>query len=183
MSEQDLVKRSDEGPAPDFEPAFAQTEEKNPIRPFFWIGGVAVLLIVGLIWMIANLNPDNRSRALDNVVRSGSADFDSYKDKVELEVIDKIVYPSMIGLWQLEVKARMHNRGDRPVTGVEVLGKMLDLDDKVIAQATSIPIPQVRRDTLKPGESLAFTVKVDAPGKYTEDQVKDIVIELKGLRF
>jgi hypothetical protein len=166
-----------------YEPDFKQNDEKNPIRPFIWVGGIAVLLIVGLIWVVLHLNSETRSMPLENVARAGSSDFDAYKGKLELEVIDKIVYPNMIGLWQLEVKARMHNRGDRPITGVEVLGKMLDMNDKVIAQATSIPIPRIRKDPLKPGESLAFSVKVDAPGKVTEDQVKDIVIELRGLRF
>jgi hypothetical protein len=157
--------------------------ERNPIRPFIWVGGVAVLLIVALIWILTHLNPENRPTTLENVARSGSVDFDGYKDKIEFEVIDKLVYPNMIGLWQLQVRARLHNRGERPVTGVEVVGKMLDLQDKVIAQATSVPIPRIRKEPLKPGESLEFSVKVDAPGKVTEDDVKDIVLELRGLRF
>jgi hypothetical protein len=182
MMEHESLQKSDQTPeyVPKFEPV---NEEKNPIRPFIWIGGVAVVVIMGLIWLLVSVNLDNRSNSLANVSRSGTAEFEGYKDKLELEVIDKIVYPNMIGLWQLEVKARMHNRGDRPVTGVEVLGKMLDLNDKVIAQATSIPVPRIRREPLKPGESLAFSVKVDAPGKVTEAEVKDIVIELRGLRF
>jgi hypothetical protein len=182
MMEPESLQKSDKNP--EFVPEFEQAgDEKNPIRPFIWIGGVAVVLIVGLIWLVLQYNPDNRSNSLENVSRSGTAEFDGYKDKLQLEVIDKIVYPNMIGLWQLEVKARMHNRGDRPVTGVEVLGKMLDLNDKVIAQATSVPIPRIRQEPLKPGESLAFSVKVDAPGKVTEAEVKDIVIELRGVRF
>jgi hypothetical protein len=166
-----------------YEPDFKTNDEKNPIRPFIWVGGVAGLLIVGLIWVVLYLNSESRSMPIDNIARAGSSEFDAYKGKLEFEYIDKIVHPNMIGLWQLEVKARMHNRGDRPITGVEVVGKMLDLNDKVIAQATTIPIPRIRKVPLNPGESLAFSVKVDAPGKVTEDQVKDIVIELRGLRF
>jgi hypothetical protein len=166
-----------------FEPDIEQPSERNPIRPFIWIGGVAVLLIVALIWALTHLNPENRPNRIDNVARAGSADYDTYKDKLEFEVIDRMVYPTMMGLWQLEWRGRMHNRGDRPLTGVEVVGKMLDLNDKVLAQATSVPIPRTRKEPLKPGESLEFSVKVDAPGKVTEDDVKDIVIELRGLRF
>jgi hypothetical protein len=166
-----------------FEPEIEQKNERNPIRPFIWIGGIAVLLILAIIWVLTNLNPENRPYTLDNVAREGSADFDAYKGKLEFEYIDKMVYPTMMGLWQLQVKARMHNRGDRPLTGVEVVGKMLDLEDKVLAQATSLPIPRIRKEPLNPGESVEFSVKVDAPGKVTEDDVKDIVLEVRGLRF
>jgi hypothetical protein len=167
----------------DFELKVEHNSDRNPIRPYIWVGVVAVLLIVAVIWLFSHLNPDNRPNTLENVARAGSADFDAYKDKLEFEYIDKMVYPSVVGLWQLQVRARMYNRGDRPVTGVEVVGKMLDLSDKIIAQATTVPIPRIRREPLKPGESIEFTVKVDAPGKVTEAEVKDIVVEVRGLRF
>ena len=93
------------------------------------------------------------------------------------------MHPNMIGMLQLEVRARLHNRGDRPMTGVEIQGKMFDMEDKIIAQNTSIPIPRVRQEPLKPGESMRISVKVDAPGKISEGEIKDIVIELRGLRF
>jgi hypothetical protein len=47
------------------------------------------------------------------------------------------------------------------------------LQDKVVAENVSIPIPKARREPLQPGESIKITVKVDAPAKLTEDQVKD----------
>jgi hypothetical protein len=166
-----------------FEPDIELKNDKNPIRPYIWIGGVAVLLIVALIWIVAHLNPENRPNTLDNVARAGTADFDAYKNKLEFEYIDKMVYPSMMGLWQLQVRARMHNRGDRPVTGVEVVGKMLDMNDQILAEAITVPIPRIRKEPLKPGESLEFSVKVDAPGKVSEADVKDIVVEVRGLRF
>jgi hypothetical protein len=168
---------------PDIEPRIETNSEKNPIRPFIWIGVVAVLLIVALLLLLTHLNPESRPNTLDNVLRSGSADFDAYKGKLEFEYIDKMVYPTMMGLWQLQVRARVHNRGDRPVTGVEVVGKMVDMEDKVLAQAISVPIPRARKEPLNPGESVEFSVKVDAPGKVTEDKVKDIVLEVRGLRF
>jgi hypothetical protein len=168
---------------PEIEPKIETNNDRNPIRPFIWVGVVAVVLIVALIWIVTHLDPESRPNTLDNVVRAGSTDFDAYKGKLEFEYIDKVVYPSMVGLWQLQVRARMYNRGDRPLTGVEVVGKMLDMEDKVLAQAMSVPIPRVRKEPLKPGESVEFSVKVDAPGKVTEAEVKDIVIEVSGLRF
>jgi hypothetical protein len=94
-----------------------------------------------------------------------------------------MVYPNMIGMWQLEARATLTNRGDRELTGVEVVGKMLDFEDKVIAHAVKLPIPRIRKEPLKPGESMNIVLKVDAPKKISENDVKDITIELHGVRF
>ena len=165
-----------------FEPEIEKETEQARSRAILWVGAAAALLITALIVMLASTKPENRSR-VENIVRAGTPEFDLYKDKVELEVIEKLARPNMIGMFQLEVRARMNNRGDRALTAVEVLGKMIDLSDKIISQNISIPIPRVRSEALKPGESFLFSVKVDAPGKITENDVKDITIELRGLRF
>jgi hypothetical protein len=165
---------------------FEQEREKETVegrsRMILWVGAfVAMVLTLGLVKL--SFSPPQESPTLDNVVRAGAPEFDNYKDKVALEVIDKIVYPNMIGMAQYEIKARLHNRGDRAITGVELAGKMIALDDKLIAQSVSIPIPRVRREPLKPGESVAVSVKIDAPAKVREDDVKDLLIELRGLQF
>jgi len=156
--------------------------EQARSRALLVVGAIGALVLTALIVMLARSKPESVS-VTENMVRAGAPEFDSYKDKVELEVIEKVVHPNMIGMLQLEVRAKLHNRGDRAMTGVEIHGKMFDLDDKVIAQNTSIPIPRVRREPLKPGESMRISVKVDAPGKISEAEIKDIVIELRGLRF
>jgi len=156
--------------------------EQDRSRALLVVGAIATLVLAALITMLALTKPAS-VREDENMVRAGSPEFEAYKDKVELEVIEKVVHPNMIGMWQLEVRAKLHNRGDRPLTAVEVHGKMVDLDDKVLAQADSRPIPRIRKEPLKPGESMNISVKVDAPGKVTEDEVKDILIELRGLRF
>lgn len=156
--------------------------EQDRSRALLIVGAIAVLVLAALITMLALTKPASE-KEVENMVRAGSAEFEAYKDNVELEVIEKVVHPNMIGMWQLEVRAKLHNRGDRPLMAVEILGKMFDLEDKVITQAISMPIPRIRKEPLKPGESMNISVKVDAPGKVTEDQVKDILIELRGLRF
>jgi len=158
--------------------------EQDRSRALLIVGAIAVLVLAALITMLALTKPASE-KEVENMVRAGSPEFDAYKDKVVLEVDpdDKIVHPNMIGMWQLEVRAKLHNRGDRELTGVEVLGKMLDMEDKVIAQTLSRPIPRIRKEPLKPGESMNVKVKVDAPAKVTEAEVKDISIELHGLRF
>ncbi|MCI0337117.1 MAG: hypothetical protein L0226_06045 [Acidobacteria bacterium] len=167
---------------PMFETEVDRSAERARSRAFLVIGAIAVLFILALIMMLSSLRRENLPM-LRNVVRAGSPEFDAYKDKVELEITGKITHPNMIGMFQLEVRAKLHNRGARMLTGVEVLGKMLDMNDKVISSNTSIPIPRIREEPLKPGESLSFSVKVDAPSRVQEHEVKDITIELRGLQF
>jgi hypothetical protein len=160
-----------------------KNSEKRTTNIFLWALGAAALISLGLIVFIYSQSNREARPILERVVRAGSPEYDSYKDKIVFEVIDKITYPNMIGMFQLEIQAKMHNRGDRSLTGVEVMAKMLDMSDKVIAQNTAIPIPRIRQNPLKPGESFSLSVKVDAPSRITEAEVKDITIELRGLQF
>ena len=157
--------------------------ERDRSRALLVLGAIATLILAVIITALTLTKPAVE-REVENMVRAGSPEFDAYKDKVVLEVDPvKMSYPNMVGMWQLAVTATLSNRGNRELTGVEVVGKMLDLEDKVIAQAVSLPIPRIRKESLKPGESMTVKVKVDAPAKITEDQVKDILMELSGLRF
>lgn len=156
--------------------------ERSRSRAILWLGTAAVLVLTAIIVLFAKSRP-HESAMLEDAARVGTADFDAYKDKVEVEITDKYVYDNMIGMFQIDIRAKIHNRGDKPVTGLEVIGKMFDLEDKVIAQRVSIPIPRARQEPLKPGESMPLSVKVDAPAKITENDIKDVKIEVQALRL
>lgn len=158
--------------------------EQSRSRAILWVGTVGVLLLTAIIVLFAKSRP-HEAPALEGALRAGSAEFEAYKSRVEIEVNadDKRVFDNMIGMFQIDVRAKIHNRGDRPITGLEIVGKMLALDDKVLSQRVSIPIPRGRQAPLKPGESMPVSVKIDAPGKVTENDIKDVVIELSALRF
>ena len=146
--------------------------------------GVLALIVVGLvggvIW-IANSKSEYKP-PLPNAVRAGNAEFDNYQSKVALELVDKIVHPNMIGMAQYEIQVRVTNRGERTLTGLELAGRMVDMNDQLLKEGVSVPIPRLRK-TLPPGETFLASVKIDAPGKITEDQVKDLLFELRGLQF
>jgi hypothetical protein len=158
--------------------------ERDRSRVLLVGGAIAALILGVLIVALALTNPGGEKEG-EKMVRAGSPEFDAYKEKVSLEIDpdSKMVHPNMIGMWKLAVTATLSNRGDRELIGVEVIGKMLDLQDNVIAHTIARPIPHIRNEPLKPGESLTVKVMVDAPAKITEAQVKDILMELNGLRF
>jgi hypothetical protein len=158
-------------------------EQTRP-RALLAVGAIAALMLGVLIVALVMTRPSS-DREFENMVRAGSPEFDAYKDKVALEIDPdgKVVYDNWLGMWQLQAKAKLSNLGDRELLSVEVIGKMLDHQDKVIAHAIKLPIPRGRQAPLKPGESTNIYIKVDAPPKVTEAEVKDITIELRGLRF
>ncbi len=127
--------------------------------------------------------PGGTQAKLENALRAGAPEFDNYKSKVTLEDEETYAAQNIIGLTQFTVRAKLHNRGDRALTGVEIIGRIYDLQDKVVAQNTSLPIPRARAAPLKPGESMSILVKVDTPSNIKEDDVKQVKIELQGLRF
>lgn len=156
--------------------------EKQGLRSIILVAAVALILVAILVVIMTRTKPQYQ-QTLQDVVRAGSAEFDSYRDKVKLEIIDKIEHPNMVGMSQYEVQARLTNEGDRTITGIEMAGKILGLDDQIIKESISLPIPRLRSEPLKPGESMKVAVKIDRPGNVADADVKDLLIELRGLRF
>ncbi len=158
-----------------------KTEKPKMNRLIFGTLALIVIALVGGVLWIANSKPEYKP-ALPNAVRAGNAEFDNYQSKVALELVDKIVHPTLIGMAQYEIQVRVTNRGDRTLTGLELAGRMIDMSDQLIKEGVSLPIPRLRK-TLPPGETFLASVKIDAPTTITEDQVKDLLFELRGLQF
>jgi hypothetical protein len=167
------------------EPKKEVEEPGNRKRALLVIGGIGVFVLLVFVWLAnqALKPPQSAAAQLENAFRAGTTEFEGYRGKVVFDEKEIIVHPNMIGMAQYEVRAKMTNRGDRPINGIELLGRIVDLGDKVVAESTSLPIPRVRRDPLPPGESMRISVKVDAPSKVAEADVKDVTVELKGIRF
>jgi hypothetical protein len=154
--------------------------------PLLAAGAVAAVIMAILIAALVMTKPSVDQES-EKIVRAGSPEFDAYKDKVALAIDPdpdgKIVYDNWLGMWQLQAKAKLSNMGDRELIGVEVIGRLIGHENNVITQAVKLPIPSSRKTSLKPGESTDIFVRVDAPPKVTEPEVKDITVELRGLRF
>jgi hypothetical protein len=165
-----------------FENENGKIVERERSRALLWVGAAGALAIAVLLLVLIKAKPEN-APVVENVLRASAQEFEAYKGKVELEILDKVVHPNMLGLAQYEVRARVHNRGDRTLSAIELTGLMIGLDDKTIKQITSLPIPRGRQEPLPPGDSIPVSVKIEAPAKITEDMIKDLVIELRGLKF
>ncbi len=96
---------------------------------------------------------------------------------------DVMAQQNLMGMVQFTIQAELRNQGDRTLTGIEIVAQAYDLEDKLIAQKIGQPIPRVRPEPLKPGESMRIAIKLDVPSKYKEADVKLVKAELHGLRF
>lgn len=170
--------RDKEEPVPDEE------DERHRRRAKLIIAGIAlfVVLLLAILVRIAFTSRPT-TNGLSDAVRAGSGEFDSYVPKLAFDEKEIIVHPNLIGMAQYEVRMKLTNRGDRTVTGLEMLGSIiLHENNKIAAQNISVPIPRLKK-SLAPGENMRVSVKVDAPGNVSEGEIKDVSAELKGLRL
>ena len=180
-----------------FETETEQMTEQRRSRMLMILGGAGALALAMVIVFLSRGTrtatvppnagaqlPGGTQVRLENAVRAGAAEFDAYKAKLTLEDFDKIGAANAMGMTQLALRARLTNRGDRTLNGVEVALRAMSLNEegKVLALNYGLPIPN-KQSELKPGESMQITVKVDLPSTISEGDVADIVPEITGLRF
>ncbi len=179
-----------------FESETDQMAEQRRSRALMILGGVGALalaLVILLLWkgtrtapLLATEEklPGGPQMRLENAVRAGTPEFDAYKAKVTLEDHDKLASSNPLGMTQLILNAKLVNRGERTLTGVELELRAMSYAEpgKTLALNYSLPVPR-KRSSLAPGESMAVTMKVDLPSKISEGEVSDLVPEVTGLRF
>src|ERR1041384_8687213 len=145
-----------------FDPETEKATEQRRSRMIMALGAMGALLRAGLVVFFTRSAqpppppaqaalPGGTQAKLENALRAGNPEFDNYKSKVTLENEETYAAQNILGLTQFTVRATLHNRGDRALTGVEFLGRVYDLQDKVVAQNTSLPIPRARSAPLQPG--------------------------------
>ncbi len=179
-----------------FESETEQMTEQRRSRMLMVLGGIGALALAVVILLFAKgirpaptlttneQLPGGPQTRLDNALRAGTPEFDAYKSKITLEDHDKLGSSNPLGMTQLILNARLTNRGDRTLTGIELSLRAMSYAEpgKTVALNYSLPIPR-KRSQLPPGEAMPVTMKVDLPSKISEGEISDIVPEITGLRF
>ncbi len=179
-----------------FESETEQMTEQRRSRMLMVLGGISALALAVVILLFAKgirpaptlttneQLPGGPQTRLDNALRAGTPEFDAYKSKITLEGHDKLGSSNPLGMTQLILNARLTNRGDRTLIGIELSLRAMSYAEpgKTVALNYSLPIPR-KRSQLPPGEAMPVTMKVDLPSKISEGEISDIVPEVTGLRF
>lgn len=135
---------------------------KNPI--FLAIMGIGALLVAGLLaWLLLSpAPPQNAAPRLENALREGT-EFEELKRKI---VIDKnqdftTEQRSLSGDLAMNLVGVVRNFTGKTLTGLEVVGSVIDRDGKVVREKTSIVLPNDRQPKIDPNKTMPFTVVVN----------------------
>ena len=180
-----------------FDAETPQMKEDRRSRIYLILGGVGALaLAVTIIFLASKFRqpaslpsatalPGGQQLRLSDAQRKGNPEFDTYHAKVVIEDVEKRASQNAMGMTQMILLGKLTNKGDRTLAALELELKATSYAEsgKVLAINTSAPIPRVRKEPLKPGESMRITMKLDLPSTITEDDISDIVPEVSALIF
>ena len=180
-----------------FDAETPQMKEDRRSRMYLILGGIGALaLAVTIIFLASRFRqpaslpsatalPGGQQLRLPDAQRKGNPEFDTYHAKVVIEDVEKRASQNAMGMTQMILLGKLTNKGDRTLSALELELKAMSYAEpgKVLAINTSAPIPRVRKEPLKPGESMRITMKLDLPSTITEDDVSDMVPEVSALIF
>ncbi len=172
-----------------------QMVEERRSRMYLILGGIGALALAVIIVFLASkfrqpasvpaatALPGGQQLRLPDAQRKGNPEFDNYK--FTIEDVEKRAAQNAMGMTQMILLGKLTNRGNRTLSGLELEIKAMSYAEagKVLAINTSTPIPRLRKEPLKPGESMRITMKLDLPSTITEDDVSDIVPEVSAVIF
>jgi hypothetical protein len=137
-------------------------------RAVFIIAGlVALLLIAGLI-VFLKTRPETKpvsgpaNQTLENGLRSGTAEFDKYRELIKLDEPDAVSQGNVAGGLEMVLATTVRNFTGRTLNGVEMKGTVTDLEDKPIKERVMIVIPSAGLAELENNKTAR--VKITIPG-------------------
>lgn len=140
----------------------SNVSNKNPI--FLAIMGIGAFLVAGLlIWLL--LTPSQKvdtTPKLEGALREGPQ-FEELKRKI---VVDKnqdftTESRSLAGGLQMRLVAVVRNFTGKSLTGLEVVGTVIDREGKVVREKAAIVLPNSDYPKLDPNKTMPIQVTVD----------------------
>ncbi|MCB1025147.1 MAG: hypothetical protein KDB79_12195, partial [Acidobacteria bacterium] len=99
----------------------------------------------------------------------GTPEFENYTKEIIISTNTDRLMQSMTGLGTItmHMSSSIYNKGDRVISGLQVLASVVDTDGKVVREKKFMMVPNTQRETLEPGQSISVTVNIG--GFSTED--------------
>jgi hypothetical protein len=135
------------------------TEGKDRSRLIIALSGIAVLLVIALIIIVAS-RPPALSPGEQEWPGPGSAEFDSYSPNIVVSDLDKHWNSTLIGRKQATLKASVTNKGDRLVVGLKIKAAAVGFGGETLASRIATPVPR-QKETLGPGETARIEIQID----------------------
>lgn len=146
---------------------------------------VAALVIGGLVaWFAFNSSAPSVAiePRLENAVRAGDADFDYYKQRIALEPNTDFSQDmqSISGGLSMKLVCVVRNFTGKTITGLEVIGSVVDKKGNVVKEKNAIVIPTNVVQSLDNNKSTPITIFID--GFKKEDDRANIKFRLNAVR-
>src|SRR3954463_14585626 len=155
--------------------------DKTRRTVFIVAGLVAVLLVVGLVFYLKTRPEPQQATApvdqkLEGGFRSGSPEFEKYKEFIQLDKPEAEEQDTIAGGVQMTLATTVRNFSGQTLTGLEVKGTVVDLENKPIKERTMIVIPSAGLSELENNKTAR--IKVIIPGFKKEDVRANIKMDI-----
>jgi hypothetical protein len=170
-----------------------KVEQDGTNRALFIVVGVVSVVVIGAlaIWFIrigGGKTPDyakmiNPSQKLEGpgVIREGTPEFDQYKGKISMDERPEAVESErVIGDIVMRLEATVRNFSGKTLTGLEVYGAVVDLNNKPVKERTVIVIP-TQREYLDNNRNMK--VHINFEGFKISDDRANIKMRITAFRF
>jgi hypothetical protein len=142
-----------------------ETGKKKKGVNLVFVGGVVIALaiVAGAIWTLS-FRPsieDQTARLLENTSREGSPEFAAItKDILISTDEDTVESPMGLGTISMFIKGRVHNKGTKNITTLEVNVSVVTQKNEVLRDKRVIVVP-IQQPNLGPGETIPITLTFD----------------------
>jgi hypothetical protein len=150
--------------------------EKDRSRLIILSSGTAVLVVIVLIVLVSSYCGGETKV---DVVRRGSAEFDSYASTVSVVINDKRTGVTGLGNRYARILCTVQNNGDRVLTALELRGVVAGFSNEVLKDKVISLVPR-SRDTLEPNQSIDVDLNIEPIPDPSE--IMDMFVEVHGLK-
>ena len=155
--------------------------KKNPV--FLAVMGIGTLIVAGLlVWLLMTPSQtQNATPRLEGALREGPQ-FEELRKKI---VVDKnedftTEQRSVSGDLAMNLVGVVRNFTGKTLTGLEIVGSVVDEKGNVVREKTAIILPNDRQEKIDPNKTMPFTIVVSGFEK-TDDRA-NFKFQISGLK-
>lgn len=156
--------------------------EVDTSRRNIWIvvGVFGLLLVAAIGYIISRPAAPNVAPRLQNALRAGDAEFEQFKNRIEIDQLEALESPTATGTVWMKLTGTVRNFTGRTINGLEVRGKIVDSQKQVVKERTIIVIPNAQPE-LAPNRTTIADVSIDNISKTAERA--NIEMDVVAIRF
>jgi ABC-type lipoprotein release transport system permease subunit len=138
-------------------------DEKKGINKVFIIALLGAAVLIGIVILVMSFRPsleDRMAQVLATAVHQGEPGFDELNKDVVISNDNTIESPMATGKISMFLHGKVHNKGTRNITVLEVNAAVVTQFNQVLRERRMLVVPQ-QVATLGPDETIPITLTLD----------------------